>query len=431
MANAHTRKIQAQKTVRRPGRKRNGSGLADDGIPDLSDLAPVPEEGDAPKAGRGTDPFSRYLENMRAAGPLLTKAQELQYGRLIAEHVCLAIEAIERDILAAEAILEKSSAERAADPPPKRFVVSERSRRALRAMLAELNPDGLEGPELHERLLELLRGQDGMVYFKTYAEPDGCDIADRLTKSNLRLVVTMAKRYDRGAMPLPDLVQEGNLGLLHAVLAYDYRRGFRFSTYACWWIRHAIGRAIADKARTIRIPVHMVEFNAEVAKARSTLQHRLGRFPSPEEIAAEMKRGGKRARLPDEERGSLADKIRAMANRPWNEISLDQRIRTDDNDGDTMHETMAAETEEAQPWDSIRDDGAFGRLRLAMTRLSAIELDVIRYRFGLADDEERTFKEIGDKYHLSRERIRQIQNSALQKLAKDRELRPLVQELAV
>ncbi|HRC59237.1 MAG TPA: sigma-70 family RNA polymerase sigma factor, partial [Kofleriaceae bacterium] len=116
-------------------------------------------------------------------------------------------------------------------------------------------------------------------------------LRDEFVRANLRLVVTMARRYDRGGMPLADLIQEGNLGLMHAVARFDYRRGLRFSTYACWWIRHAIGRALADKARAVRIPVHMLEAQQQLEKVRQSLVAELGRPPTPQELA-------KAARLP-------------------------------------------------------------------------------------------------------------------------------------
>jgi RNA polymerase primary sigma factor len=229
-------------------------------------------------------------------------------------------------------------------------------------------------------------------------------LREEFVKCNLRLVVTMARRYDRGGMPLADLIQEGNLGLMHAVSRFDYRRGLRFSTYACWWIRHAIGRALADKARAVRIPVHMLEAQQQLEKVRQGLVRELGRQPTPQEVA-------KAARVP---LAKLNQMHRYLMGQP---LSLDRPIHDDDERalGDMLADPN---TEDANPAEDITTTALSKQVRSLMGELSPIEADVIRKRFGLGDDEERTFREIGDQYHLSRERIRQIQNSALGKLKK-------------
>jgi len=229
-------------------------------------------------------------------------------------------------------------------------------------------------------------------------------LREEFVKCNLRLVVTMARRYDRGGMPLADLIQEGNLGLMHAVSRFDYRRGLRFSTYACWWIRHAIGRALADKARAVRIPVHMLEAQQQLEKVRQSLVRELGRQPTPQEVA-------KAARVP---LAKLNQMHRYLMGQP---LSLDRPIHDDDERalGDMLADPN---TEDANPAEDITTTALSKQVRSLMGELSPIEADVIRKRFGLGDDEERTFREIGDQYHLSRERIRQIQNSALGKLKK-------------
>ncbi len=229
-------------------------------------------------------------------------------------------------------------------------------------------------------------------------------LREEFVRANLRLVVTMARRYDRGGMPLSDLIQEGNLGLMHAVSRFDYRRGLRFSTYACWWIRHAIGRALADKARAVRIPVHMLEAQQQLEKVRQQLIGELGRQPTPQELA-------KAARVP---LAKLNQMHRYLMGQP---MSLDRPVHEDD---DRAFGEMLADpaTEEASPADSMTSETLAKQVTKMLRELSPIEADVLRQRFGLVDDEERTFREIGDQYHLSRERIRQIQNSALDKLKK-------------
>ena len=246
--------------------------------------------------------------------------------------------------------------------------------------------------------------KDAGAYFDEVrqAHRDAANLRDEFVRANLRLVVTMARRYDRGGMPLADLIQEGNLGLMHAVSRFDYRRGLRFSTYACWWIRHAIGRALADKARAVRIPVHMLEAQQQLEKVRQTLVGELGRPPTPQELA-------KAARVP---LAKLNQMHRYIMGQP---MSLDRPVHDDDDRsfGDTMADP---DTEEHSPADNLTTQTLTSQVKRLLHHLSPIEADVLTKRFGLGDDEERTFREIGDQYHLSRERIRQIQNSALDKL---------------
>ena len=234
------------------------------------------------------------------------------------------------------------------------------------------------------------------------AHRDAMHLRDEFVRANLRLVVTMARRYDRGGMPLADLIQEGNLGLMHAVSRFDYRRGLRFSTYACWWIRHAIGRALADKARAVRIPVHMLEAQQQLEKVRQGLVGELGRPPTPQELA-------KAAKVP---LAKLNQMHRYIMGQP---MSMDRPIHDDDDRsfGDSLADPNS---EEYSPADSMTTTTLTTQVTKLLHHLSPIEADVLTKRFGLGDDEERTFREIGDQYQLSRERIRQIQNSALDKL---------------
>ncbi|MBA3542748.1 MAG: sigma-70 family RNA polymerase sigma factor [Deltaproteobacteria bacterium] len=246
--------------------------------------------------------------------------------------------------------------------------------------------------------------KDAGAYLDTVhqAYRDAANLRDEFVRANLRLVVTMARRYDRGGMPLADLIQEGNLGLMHAVSRFDYRRGLRFSTYACWWIRHAIGRALADKARAVRIPVHMLEAQQQLEKVRQGLIGELGRPPTPQELA-------KAAKVP---LAKLNQMHRYIMGQP---MSLDRPIHDDDDRsfGDTLADP---DSEEHSPADNLTTQTLTSQIKRLLHYLSPIEADVLTKRFGLGDDEERTFREIGDQYHLSRERIRQIQNSALDKL---------------
>jgi RNA polymerase primary sigma factor len=220
--------------------------------------------------------------------------------------------------------------------------------------------------------------------------------------ANLRLVVTMARRYDHGGMPLADLIQEGNLGLMHAVSRFDYRRGLRFSTYACWWIRHAIGRALADKSRAVRIPVHMLEAQQQVQKIQQQLVTELGRNPTQGELAAA-------ANMPI---SKLNQMHKYLMGQP---MSLDRPSHDEDDRayGDLVPDPL---TENVSLEEHLTTRALADQVERLLGDLTPIEADVLRQRFGLWDDNERTFREIGAQYELSRERIRQIQNSALGKL---------------
>ncbi len=260
------------------------------------------------------------------------------------------------------------------------------------------------GPDVARLPFAVHSGFDGYLATVQDAYQGSSALREEFVRANLRLVVTMARRYDRGGMPLSDLIQEGNLGLMHAVSRFDYRRGLRFSTYACWWIRHAIGRALADKARAVRIPVHMLEAQQQLEKVRQHLIGELGRQPTPQELA-------KAARVP---LAKLNQMHRYLMGQP---MSLDRPIHEDD---DRAFGEMLADpnSEDNEPAESMTTEALSKQVTKLLRDLSPIEADVLRQRFGLVDDEERTFREIGDQYRLSRERIRQIQNSALDKLKK-------------
>ncbi len=228
------------------------------------------------------------------------------------------------------------------------------------------------------------------------------DARNDFVRANLRLVVSIARRFNHGRMALADLIQEGNLGLLKAVERYDYRRGFRFSTYASWWIRHAISRALADKGREVRLPVHMIDAQHRLTKARRLLTGQLGRNPTSEELATATQ-------MP-------LDKVEKM--RSWlleQSISIDKPVG--DDEGRTLGEVLEdPDREDLSPTQDLEWEALTTEVRDLLRELRPIEADILRQRFGLGTEQELTLKEIGDKYNLSRERIRQLQEQALAKM---------------
>jgi RNA polymerase primary sigma factor len=319
--------------------------LADEGVdvidaqPDPEDLMPRPAQAEARRAVTG-DLVRIYLREIGRV-PLLTAHEEVELAK-----------SIEAGLFADEMIQ------------------------------AGVRVDG-KGPQLDDLML---------------VSADGARAKQRLIEANLRLVVSIAKRYIGRGLVFLDLIQEGNLGLIRAVEKFDYTKGYKFSTYATWWIRQAITRAIADQARTIRIPVHMVETINKMARIQRQLHQDLGREATPEEIAAEM--------------GMHPDRVAEIQRIAQEPVSLQSPIGEEDSDlGDFIEDADAVVPMEAAAFIMLQD-----QLEQVLDNLSVREQRIIQLRFGLTDGHPRTLEEVGREFGVTRERIRQIESKTLAKL---------------
>src|SRR5437870_458010 len=336
---------------------------------------PVPEEAFTPLPARGEDPVRLYLKEIGKV-PLLTARQEVEIGRRIEVGQVALRRGLAGIPMAVSALLEVGARLR-------HDVVSADDVIVL--------PEGgeIDAAELKPVLQAFARIRQ--------SEREVRRAKKELMEANLRLVVSVAKRYLGSDLSLLDLIQEGNIGLMKAVDRFQYRRGFKFSTYATWWIRQAITRAIADHSRTIRIPVHMVETLNRISRVNRALVNEMGRDPTPEELAKKT--------------GVPARKVRLILESSRKPLSLETPIGEDSELGDFLEDKSAG-----SPNDTLLSQDLSTQVERALAMLSPKEKEILRLRFGIGEEGEHTLEEVGKRFAVTRERIRQIEAKALRKL---------------
>ena len=282
------------------------------------------------------------------------------------------------------------------------------SREKKKGDVPELTQDSIQMYLREIGKIPLLTGEEEVALSKRKERNDK-EAERRLIEANLRLVVSIAKKFVGKQMSLLDLIQEGNIGLFRAVKKFEYRKGYKFSTYATWWIRQAITRALADQSRTIRIPVHMVETINRFTQVERQLIQDLGREPLPEEIAAEM--------------GEEVDKVRHIQRISQDTVSLETSVGDDDEDSkleDFIEDIKTISPDRAAARELLRD-----YVRESMRELSPREQKILEMRFGLSDGVSHTLEEVGREFDVTRERIRQIEAKALEKI----KVHPMISKL--
>ncbi len=375
-------------TVEKSGEKRTLSGevweKTDDSVPDGGQEEDIIlADDDSHEAEETTTTYLREMGRF----DLLTPEEEAKYSKTIRQGFEAIISAIREDN---SGVKEVQILRERIDLWEKRDPTLKPKKQQLNFMRYTVLSAAKKYPEIRE-LFELQA--------KLEAYSRSIEVAkDTMIRANLRLVVSIAKRYMHQGLTLADLIQEGNLGLMRAVFRFDYTKGNKFSTYASWWIRQAITRAILDKTRTIRLPVHFLELRSQFFKAFYALFKELGREPTPLEIS-------KATNLP-------MDKILSILEASREPISLETPVGDDDS---TLGDFL--ENQESQsPYDAVQTRELSGRVNDILETLSEREEKIIRLRFGIGEKAEYTLEEIGKLFNVSRERIRQIEKKALNRL---------------
>ena len=364
--------------------KKSNVGTLARGKDDIADAISSTDDEDEPH-----DPEETTTTYLREMGrfELLTPEEEGIYSRTIREGFDAIIRAIRDDdsgVPEMKVLKDRIDLWEKRDPSLKPKKQQLNYMKDSVAVCAAKYPDIRELFELHTKIEAYVRSIEAAK--------------DEMIRANLRLVVSIAKRYMHQGLTLADLIQEGNLGLMRAVFRFDYTKGNKFSTYASWWIRQAITRAILDKTRTIRLPVHFLELRSQFFKAFYSLLKELGREPTPVEIA-------KQTDLP-------MDKILAILEASREPISLETPIGDDDS---TLGDFLENQ-ESVSPYEAVQNRELSNRVKKILCTLSEREEKIIRLRFGIGEKAEYTLEEIGKRFNVSRERIRQIEKKALNRL---------------
>ncbi|MGB5230380.1 MAG: sigma-70 family RNA polymerase sigma factor [Desulfoprunum sp.] len=377
-------------TIEESGEKRTLSGeiweKKDEASLDIDDLKDEMVGGGEEDVHEAEETTTTYLREM-GRFDLLTPEEEAKYSKTIRQGFESIIHAIRED---SSGVKEMRLLVDRIDLWEKRDPTLKPKKQQLNFMRYSVASASKKYPDVRE-LFELQA--------KLEAYSRSIEVAkDTMIRANLRLVVSIAKRYMHQGLTLADLIQEGNLGLMRAVFRFDYTKGNKFSTYASWWIRQAITRAILDKTRTIRLPVHFLELRSQFFKAFYALFKELGREPTPLEIS-------KATNLP-------MDKILSILEASREPISLETPVGDDDS---TLGDFL--ENQESQsPYDAVQTRELAGRVTEILSTLSEREEKIIRLRFGIGEKAEYTLEEIGKRFNVSRERIRQIEKKALNRL---------------
>ncbi len=378
-------------TEEKSGERRTLSGEVwekkdDDSLDDNLDDLEISSTGSEDESHEAEETTTTYLREM-GRFDLLTPEEEAKYSKTIRQGFESIIEAIREETCdVKELVLLRD-----------RIDLWEKRDPTLKPKKQQLNLMRYSVTSAAQRYSDIRELFELQAKIEAYSR--SIEVAkDTMIRANLRLVVSIAKRYMHQGLTLADLIQEGNLGLMRAVFRFDYTKGNKFSTYASWWIRQAITRAILDKTRTIRLPVHFLELRSQFFKAFYALYKELGREPTPLEIS-------KATNLP-------MDKILSILEASREPISLETPVGDDDS---TLGDFL--ENQESQsPYDAVQNRELAGRVEEILSTLSDREEKIIRLRFGIGEKAEYTLEEIGKRFNVSRERIRQIEKKALNRL---------------
>ena len=372
-------------TQEKSGKKKTLSGEEWTGKKQVEE-GPAPEPLPDSEEHDSEETTTTYLREM-GQFDLLTPEEEAKYSKTIREGFDAIVQAIREDTSGTtemKMLIERIDLWQRRDPSLKPKKQQLNYMRHCVSLATRKYPEKRELFELHTKIEAYNRS---------------IEVAkDSMIRANLRLVVSIAKRYMHQGLTLADLIQEGNLGLMRAVFRFDYKKGNKFSTYASWWIRQAITRAILDKTRTIRLPVHFLELRSQFFKAFYSLLKELGREPTPVEIS-------KMTDLP-------MDKILAILEASREPISLETPVGDDDSTLGDFLENQESES----PYDAVQNRELSNRVTEVLSTLTDREEKIIRLRFGIGEKAEYTLEEIGKRFNVSRERIRQIEKKALNRL---------------